>query len=519
MSNGVALETNGVHNDAQQEGIDDGLRRRNSIERYRPGAHFNEEREKLRARAHFGERRLENKENRTNGHRRGNRGRGSGGQRGGQRGSGGNFHSYRNGTKREDDFDEDQSQTSFKSHEVEAAPPPPIGNWADELSDDEAAPKKSEPEVRDLRDKLNSMKMDGSNRSNEETQNQRFQKPRNGDRQNGHGDRQNGHGDRQTGRGDRHNGYGDRQNGHGDRQNGHGDRQNGHGDRHNGFGDRQNGHGDRHNGFGDRQNGHGDRYNGHGDRLNGYGDQKYNRNKQNRNQPHPQHQKACQSSLPLPKKNTVNFDPSHEPPQMRIIAAEPALKKYNRRYGTRDVVVASDIFCQSDDLTIYNKLLDEIEHSGVDIQKLWQLWHGDSHVIADDHLGQWKEKCPTFSWVVEKMASYFDMDVKATRLNWYRDSTEWKPFHHDAAAMKEKFARTQNFTLAVSFGAERDVAFEHAQTKTIISMPQPNGSVYTFGRDVNIIWRHGIPQLAPEFQSDDGRISIIAWGWIDMDEV
>ena len=66
------------------------------------------------------------------------------------------------------------------------------------------------------------------------------------------------------------------------------------------------------------------------------------------------------------------------------------------------------------------------------------------------------------------MAAYFDMDVKATRLNWYRDSTEWKPFHHDAAAMKEKFARTQNFTLGVSFGAERDAAFEHAQVRFLI---------------------------------------------------
>ena len=28
------------------------------------------------------------------------------------------------------------------------------------------------------------------------------------------------------------------------------------------------------------------------------------------------------------------------------------------------------------------------------------------------------------------------MDVQATRLNWYRDSSEWKPFHHDAAALK-----------------------------------------------------------------------------------
>ena len=45
--------------------------------------------------------------------------------------------------------------------------------------------------------------------------------------------------------------------------------------------------------------------------------------------------------------------------------------------------MANDIFGASDDLTIYNKLLEEIEHSGVDNQRLWQLWHGDSHVIAD----------------------------------------------------------------------------------------------------------------------------------------
>ena len=49
--------------------------------------------------------------------------------------------------------------------------------------------------------------------------------------------------------------------------------------------------------------------------------------------------------------------------------------------------------------------------------------------------------------------------------------------------------------------------------RTIISMPQPNGTIYTFGRDVNILWRHGIPQVPPEQHVDQGRISIIAWGW------
>lgn len=91
------------------------------------------------------------------------------------------------------------------------------------------------------------------------------------------------------------------------------------------------------------------------------------------------------------------------------------------------------------------------------------------YLLADDKR-HWKEKCPTFNYVVETMAGYFDMDVQATRFNWYRDSSEWKPFHHDAAALKEKFARTQNFTLAVSFGAEREAAFEHAKVCYLLVM-------------------------------------------------
>ena len=88
--------------------------------------------------------------------------------------------------------------------------------------------------------------------------------------------------------------------------------------------------------------------------------------------------------------------------------------------------------------------------------------------------------------------------LTATRLNWYRDSKEWKPFHHDAAAIKPDKAKTQNLTVAVSFGAERDAAFEHAKTKSVVSMPQPNGTIYVFAKDVNIIWRHGILQVIEE---------------------
>ena len=60
---------------------------------------------------------------------------------------------------------------------------------------------------------------------------------------------------------------------------------------------------------------------------------------------------------------------------------------------------------------------------------------------------------------MEKIRTYFDMDIQATRFNWYRDSSDWKPYHHDAAAMKAHMATKQNITIAASFGAERDVSF------------------------------------------------------------
>ena len=44
-------------------------------------------------------------------------------------------------------------------------------------------------------------------------------------------------------------------------------------------------------------------------------------------------------NLPRPKKNTENFNPSHKPPEMRILCATPGLKYYDRPCGSRDVIV------------------------------------------------------------------------------------------------------------------------------------------------------------------------------------
>ena len=78
----------------------------------------------------------------------------------------------------------------------------------------------------------------------------------------------------------------------------------------------------------------------------------------------------------------------------------------------------------------------------VEYQKiqLFKLWHGDTHIIADDKKG-WKEKCPTFNMIIDKIKDFFNMDIQATRFNWYKDSEQWKPFHHDAAAIKPDKAK------------------------------------------------------------------------------
>ena len=219
-----------------------------------------------------------------------------------------------------------------------------------------------------------------------------------------------------------------------------------------------------------------------------------------------------------PSKNTETFEPSHAAPDMRLVVAmaKGGAKKYNRQYVGNDVIIVPDLW-DEDDTSMYSNLLKEMEGCGIKKSNLWKSWHGDSHLIADDKCG-WKKNCPTFNSVVKKIESYFGMDIKATRFNYYQDSSEWKPFHHDAAAVKPDKAKTQNITVAVSFGSERETAFEHAKQRTVISVPSPNGSCYVFNKDVNIEWRHGILQVHPDYAHQEGRVSIIAWGWVEMED-
>ncbi|EGZ20306.1 hypothetical protein PHYSODRAFT_245864 [Phytophthora sojae] len=218
------------------------------------------------------------------------------------------------------------------------------------------------------------------------------------------------------------------------------------------------------------------------------------------------------------KKNTESFEPMTKPVDLRITYDLGSKDdKFSTPLTARDVVLVPNLFSDFKKGELYAKLMHELDNCGIPREQLLKMWHGNNkidgtHLIVDDH-SSWKAKCPTFDLMTDRLKQFFSLDIKATRFNWYKDTSQWKPFHFDAAAVKPHIAAIQNFTVGISFGATRDAAFEHAETKTVVSVPQPDGCVYAFAKDTNVIWRHGILQDVPV--RDEGRISVIAWGWVD----
>lgn len=221
------------------------------------------------------------------------------------------------------------------------------------------------------------------------------------------------------------------------------------------------------------------------------------------------------------KKNTECFEPMTRPVDLRILydLDQHSLQQY---LTDRDLLLVPNLFKKYDKNEIYNELVYEIETCKLEKKDLLKLWHGNdkidgTHYIADDKL-KWKDSCPTFNKVLQDIIKYFNVTIKATRFNWYLDSDQWKPFHHDSAAFDPKKAETQNITIAVSFGATRYTALEFNEKnvnnmKTTISIPISDGEIYVFTNTTNKLWKHGILQ-EKEFK-DEGRISIIIWGWVD----
>jgi hypothetical protein len=152
--------------------------------------------------------------------------------------------------------------------------------------------------------------------------------------------------------------------------------------------------------------------------------------------------------------------------------------------------------CQENDLTLFNKLKKELFDNSNPSIISWS-----KHKKHDN-----PKFSPTFNYILEQMAKEFNMDIVESRLNYYENGNDWKPFHHDRHAYGNI---KENYTIGVSLGAERCLEFKHVESGNILKFPQKNGDLFAFDKEINQLFQHSIPK---DFLQKTDRISIIAWG-------
>ena len=176
-----------------------------------------------------------------------------------------------------------------------------------------------------------------------------------------------------------------------------------------------------------------------------------------------------------------------------------------------NAVYIEGFHCEEDDFRTLEQLAEDLETTTTSRKGEGEE---DGGIINwSKHLKQENpEFSETFRTVVERMASYFDVDVYATRLNFYRDGSDWKPYHHDSHAFGAN-GRKEDFTMGASFGAQRALSFLHEPSASSFEFPQKNGDVFAFSSEVNAAMQHGVPRLSGHEQFVvNPRFSVIAWG-------
>jgi len=163
--------------------------------------------------------------------------------------------------------------------------------------------------------------------------------------------------------------------------------------------------------------------------------------------------------------------------------------------------------CEEDDYETLERLANDLDECSSAEEEEEGMINWSKHLKQEN-----PEFSETFRTIVERMAEYFDVDVFATRLNFYRDGSDWKPYHHDSHVFGAN-GRKEDFTMGASFGAPRALSFLHESSASSFEFPQKNGDVFAFSSEVNAAMKHGVPQLSGQEQfAVNPRFSIIAWG-------
>jgi hypothetical protein len=134
--------------------------------------------------------------------------------------------------------------------------------------------------------------------------------------------------------------------------------------------------------------------------------------------------------------------------------------------------------CPSTDYTLLKDLTADLQNYGHDAS-------GSSFINWSQHLKfENPSFSPTFQSILARLEAYFNVEILATRLNFYRDGSDWKPFHHDSHAYGHG-GKKEDFTMGASFGSMRELAFRHEGSGLQFNFPQGNGDIFAFDSDVS----------------------------------
>lgn len=168
------------------------------------------------------------------------------------------------------------------------------------------------------------------------------------------------------------------------------------------------------------------------------------------------------------------------------------------------------LICSATDFSLLDRLmtdlaLDKTDDGGTTTDAAFVNW--SRHAKLENPTNS-----QTFNRIVAALAHYFDFDVFATRLNFYRDNSAFKPFHHDSHAYlnTSDVKVKEDFTCGVSLGAARELVFKHVASGQQFAFPQGNGDCFSFDSAVNQKFQHGVPHAKDRVVGP--RFSIIAWG-------
>jgi len=174
----------------------------------------------------------------------------------------------------------------------------------------------------------------------------------------------------------------------------------------------------------------------------------------------------------------------------------------NLNYDIKEVLYKGcfylpNLLCDINDLKIFNKLNVEL------LSNNDKLTDWSKHYKIDNPTDS-----NTFNKIVDCLKNYFNINVLATRLNYYTQN-DYKPFHHDSHAYTN--GQKEDITIGLSLGGTRSLAFKHVESNQNFYFPQNNGDVFCFDHLTNKKFQHSISKLK-NTNDENIRLSIILWG-------